>query len=220
MTSLLTKYADEIANEMTKTLENDGFVSMFKQASMEKTAGVALEAFKRDVDVAIEQGTDVNLVYTKHLGLLQKEENVEAGTIEKAREYMASKAVTPEHRQPGQVMPEADDECMSSDCMETMADDKTIIAADFALNNLAKIADTLDGQGFEKLASIIDEAMVIVAAVKKDKPPRKWVKEKTKEVKENKRYKDADKEKIEAVVGKMWKKLTDKEKEKVRKQYA
>lgn len=159
MTSLKSQYANEIAEAMAKSLGNEEFSKIFKGAELIKWAGAALENFKHDVDVAVQAGTDLEQIYTKHLGALQTEENVEPGTITKARAYMAEKAATPGHRQPGQSFPEADDECMSSDCMEMMVDDKEIVAAEFALKHIAKIADALDGQGFSRLANILDKAM-------------------------------------------------------------
>ena len=169
MTSLLIKNANEIAEAMAKTLGDTEFTNMFKTASLEKVAGPVFEAFKVAVDAAVKAGTDLEQVYTTHLGMLQKEENTEPGTIDKARAYMAEKARTPGHRQPGQSFPQAADAepCMSADCMESMmADDKEKVAANFALSHLAKIADTLDKQGFERLANYIDVTMEHIASKK------------------------------------------------------
>lgn len=148
MTSLKIKYANEMIESMAKSLGDEEFTKLFKSASLEKIAGQALDAFKKDADMAVQAGTDLELVYTKHLGALQQEENTTPGTIEQARRYMASKAATPGHRQPGQVMPEADDCCMDTG--------KEMVAAEFAVEHLVKIADALDKQGFETLANYID----------------------------------------------------------------
>lgn len=168
MTSLLIKHANEIAESMAKTLGDENFTNLFKTASIEKAAGPTLEAFKKAIDMAVAAGTDLEQVWTKFLGSLQVEENIEPGTMDKARAYMAEKARTPGHRQPGQSFPQADDECMSADCMEgMMANDHETIAAEFVLNHLAKIADVLDGRGFDRLANIVDETMQKIASQKK-----------------------------------------------------
>lgn len=171
MTSLKIQYANEIAESMAKSLGSEEFTKIFKTASIEKEAGVALETFKKDVDVAVSKGTDLELVYTKHLGALQKEENAEPGTINKARAYMAEKA---RGKQPGMAYPEADDECCSMD-----SDDKMDVAADFALEHLVKVADALDNKGFVEFAEIIDEALQKVAKKAKKHRGRsysQWVK--------------------------------------------
>jgi ketol-acid reductoisomerase len=167
MTSLLVKNANEIAESMAKSFSNEEFTKLFKMSEFKKLSGQALENFKKAIDVAVQKGTDLELVYTNHLGDLQKEENVEEGTITKARQYMSEKAKTPGHRQPGMTMPQADDkECMSDDCMK-MAKDQEIIAAEFVLSHLAKIADVLDGHNFKKLANILDETMQKISFQKK-----------------------------------------------------
>ena len=146
--SIFNKYANEIAENMAKTLNDVEFTKLFKTASFEKTAGQALEAFKKDVDVASNDGQDLELVYTKHLGTLSKEENTEPGTISKAREYMAGKQL-------GMALPPAGNLCM--DCGDMSPQE--VVAAQFVLANLTKIADALDNKGFSKLANIIDETM-------------------------------------------------------------
>ena len=156
MTSIKNLYADEIARAMAKSLGDEEFTKMFKSASVTKVAGAALEAFKKAVDIAVQAGKDLEGVYTSHQGALTTEENAEPGTIEKARAYMAEKARTPMHRQPGMAFPQAADGCVGQDCVESQMQ---MAAAEFALTHLSKIADALDGKGFDKFASIIDEAM-------------------------------------------------------------
>lgn len=164
MTSLMVKYANEIAETMAKSLSNEEFTRIFKTAANEE--GPALKNFKTAIDQAIQRGEDINLVYNNWLAKLQEEDG-QFGSIEKAKQYMAQKASTPGHRQPGHVFPEADDECLTADCMEgMMANDEEKIAAEFTLNHLAKIADVLDSRGFSKLANALDETMQKITSQK------------------------------------------------------
>lgn len=165
MTSLMVKYANEIAETMAKSLGDEEFTKLFKTASVEKTAGPVLEAFKKEIDKAILNRTNLELVYSKFVNPemqpnLTTEENKEPGTIVKAREYMSGKA-------PGMIMPEANDDCMTADCMEGMMAEDEIVAAEFTLGHLAKIADVLDNRGFNRLANILDETMQKIASQKK-----------------------------------------------------
>lgn len=221
----MLKYAEEIMTNMTKTLDDKEFTDLFKMAELEKTAGVALEAFKKDVDAAVEAGTDLELVYTKHLGMLQKEENAEPGTITKARQYMAEKAAG---KQPGMTYPSADDECKSADCMECPGQ---TVAAEFALGHLVKIADALDTQGFDVIASIIDEAVEKVAKYKtqkgKDekspkgaahKAPKEWFDKMKEDVK--KKNPDYSAKRIKEIVGDIWdNQLSDIKRKNIYKKY-
>jgi hypothetical protein len=159
MTSLKVKYADETMDAMMKILDSTEFKEIYRTASFQKEAGPAFETFKKEIDAAAGLGTDLELVYTKHVNALAQEDNVEPGTVQKAREYMAEKA---KGKQPGMVMPLADDTC--AECLDA----KTLAALDFALKHLVKVADALDGKGFVDLASIIDETIQKVASKKKN----------------------------------------------------
>jgi hypothetical protein len=159
--SLKVRYADEIVEAMASQLQDESFMGVFqKEASLRREAGAALVAFKKDEDAGVQVGTDLDKIYTKHLPSLQAEENKEQGTISEARKYMAEKARTPGHRQPGLAYPEADDD--ACEC-----DGKMGVAADFALQHLVKVADALDKHGFATLANELDEAMQKIAAKKK-----------------------------------------------------
>lgn len=164
MTSLKVKYADETMDAMAKILDSAEFKEIYRTASLEKEAGAAFEAFKKDVDATVKAGTNLEEVYSQHLDRLEVEENNEKGTIQKAREYMAAAARTPGHRQPGMAMPEADD----TECAECL-DSQSLAAVEFTLKHLVKIADALDGKGFTNLAGVIDEAIEKVASKKKKK---------------------------------------------------
>jgi len=159
MTSLKVKYADETMDAMAKILDSTEFKEIYRTASLNKEAGPAFEAFKKDVDAAVVAKTDLELVYSKHVNDLAQEDNTEPGTVQKAREYMTGKG------QPGMTMPpqspQADDAC--ADCLDT----KELVAADFTMKHLVKIADALDGKGFASLAGIVDEAIEKVASKKK-----------------------------------------------------
>lgn len=163
----MVKYANEIAETMAKSLGDEEFTKLFKKAELTKEAGAALEKFKSEVDAAVMKGINLEEVYSRNLDALQKEENIEEGTILKARQYMSQKAKTPGHRQPGMTMPEANDDCMTADCMEGMMAEDEIVAAEFTLGHLAKIADVLDNRGFNRLANILDETMQKIASQKK-----------------------------------------------------
>jgi len=156
--SLKLNYADEIADAMAKLLGDSEYNEIFRTASLQKTAGPALEAFKKDVDAAVVEGTDLELIYSKHVNTLAQEENVEPGTVGAAREYMAEKA---KGVQPGMTVPKADDTC--AECL----DPNTLAALNFTIKHLVKIADALDGKGFVELAAVVDEAAEKVASKKK-----------------------------------------------------
>jgi hypothetical protein len=153
---------------MSKYLEDEESMKIFRTASMNKKAGVALETFKKDIDALPEpkkeKGAEMEAIYTKHLDALQKEENIEPGTITKAREHMAGTGT------PGMGMPPADDKEMTEkdeeECVYCM-DEKTSVALDFTVNNLVKLADALDSNGFSGIANLLDEAIEKVAAKKK-----------------------------------------------------
>lgn len=113
-----------------------------------------------------------------------------------------------------------EEECMSEDCMEgseMMACDvcnekpcrcreqrcegcgkmpcvcaQEVVAAEFALNKLVKIADTLDNKGFNSIANILDETMEKLAK-KKEKAEKESKKEDKKSEKEDKKSKKEDK---------------------------
>lgn len=158
MTSLKVKYADETMDAMMKILDSTEFKEIYRTASLQKEAGPAFEAFKRDIDAAVTAGTDLELVYTKHVNALAQEDNREPGTVDKARQYMAEKA---RGKQPGMTVPMADDTC--AECLDA----KTLAALDFALKHLVKIADALDGKGFTDLAGVVDETIEKMASKKK-----------------------------------------------------
>jgi len=81
------------------------------------------------------------------------------------------------HGMPGTVVP-ADDSCAlcgqlkkdeDEEPVEMAWDAKSMVAADFAMNHLVKVADILDGKGFNDIANLIDEALTKLAQKKKRK---------------------------------------------------
>lgn len=161
--SILVKYANEIAEEMNRKLEDKEFTKFFKTASLEKTSGQVLENFKKDIDVAAQNGTDLEQVYSKHVGALAQEDNKEPGTVNEARKYMESKSKLPGQRQPGMAFPEADDCCCGDG---TVSSPQEITAVEFTLNKLISIANALDSRGFNKLATIIDDTIKEISTLK------------------------------------------------------
>jgi len=233
MTSLKIKYANEIAEAMAEALGNEEFTSVFhKQASITKEAGPALEAYKGDL-TGVKDDNGLKMVWSKHLSALEKEENVEEGTLQAATCAQAAKAK--ELGLPGYQVPgcAADDTQMAED-KEEEVDDQFAVAADFTLNHLAKLANTLDGKGFEKLADIVDEAMRKVAEKKKfktwkgkvEKPPKgaahkapkEWFDKTKEDVK--KKNPDYSAKRINEIVGDIWdNELTDATREQIYKRY-
>lgn len=167
MTSLKVKYADEIVDEMVRLLDTPEFKEMEqirRTAALQKEAGPAFEAFKKDVDVAAGAGTDLELVYSKHANALAQEDNTEPGTVQKAREYMAEKG---RGKQPGLAMPPATEGTLADDVCAECDDPRVMAAVEFTLKHLVKVADALDGRGFAELAGLVDEAIEKIASKKK-----------------------------------------------------
>lgn len=160
-TSLKNKHADDIVHAMAEQLGDDSFTDLFhKEASLEKIAPMiitsqALSAFTSELEGAANAAQVWN-IWKKHLPALQKEENKLPGTITKATEARQKKLA---EFGPGQTMPPA----AADDCAvpeeEKEADDREVVAAKFVLKHLVKIADALDGQGFNKMANIVDETI-------------------------------------------------------------
>lgn len=246
MTSLKIKYANEIAEAMAQALGNEEFTSVFhKQASFKKEAGPALEAYKGDL-ASVTDKSGLEVAWNKHLPALQQEENVEEGTIQAATCAQAAKAQQlglPGYQVPG--CPEAqmahDESCGCPEKMtewegveeeEEEANDQFAIAADFTLGHLAKLANALDNQGFEKMADMVDETMQKIAKKYKtwhgkgEKPPKGaahkapkgWFDEMKDKVK--KKNPDYSAKRINEIVGDIWdNKLSDAEREKIYKRH-
>lgn len=124
-----TRYADELASFVLNSLN-------IKTAAV-KTAGSALDAYKADLDKCVDKNSLI-LTWNKHLDDLNQEESTDGALklqAEKARQLGISGFATP------------------------MADDKEVVARQFAVSQLVKIADVLDNRGFASVANIIDETI-------------------------------------------------------------
>lgn len=117
-----------------------------------------------------------------------------------------------------------------SNCMEGLG-----VAADFTLDKLLKIATALDNNGYEKLADIIDEAMLKISKKKMEhkdlkgkeekppkgafhKAPKEWVDKMKQDVK--KKNPDYSMKKVNEIVGDIWdNQLTDKKRQNIYKKY-
>jgi hypothetical protein len=124
-----TRYADELASYVLSSLN-------IKTASV-KTAGSGLDAYKVDLDKCVDEN-GLKLTWNKHLDALNQEESTgEALKLqaEKARQLGL----------PGYATP--------------LADDKEVVARQFAVSQLVKIADVLDSRGFKSVANVIDETI-------------------------------------------------------------
>ncbi len=235
MTSLKAKYSNEIAEEMERLLNNKEFVGIFnKTASLDKEAGSALEAYKKDLEAAKDEAA-VKAAWTKHTSALEAEENKEEGAISAAKKAQAAKAKS--LQLPGYSVPMAndgqhaeDEGCVSADCSEgLMAKDtcpeccktecqcsKEEKAAEFTLNNLIKIADALDGRGFNTLANMVDDVITKVSKKKEklEESGKDKEKEDKKKEKEDKKKEKEEKEKEDKKEKKDKKKEKDEKKDK------
>lgn len=161
---LKVQSADEIVEAMIKTLGED-FVK--------EAAGPALEAYKSDLASAADENGLIN-AWNKHMDALNQEESTN-----EALKLQAEKAS--ELGIPGYTSP-ADDKKCCPECgkelpeelpaggeeIEEMAwDAKTNIAAQFAMKQLSKISNSLDNNGFNIVADIVDEALNKIASKKK-----------------------------------------------------
>jgi hypothetical protein len=170
MTSLKVKYADEIAESMAKTLGDEEFLRIHRVAFDKKAATPAAEEFYRQLPNANSVSEIDALVakYAPQMSPAEKEQAVEDAE-KKKEEISGSKG-------PGTTVPEISDTqfadegdgCPESDCNEEFAiDPRTLVAIDYTLNHLVKIADVLDKNGFNEIANLIDEASKKIAGKKK-----------------------------------------------------
>jgi hypothetical protein len=211
MTSLKVKYANEIAEAMAKSLGDEEFVNLFhKTASIEKEASPEYDEFVKkfkEYQGSPGPGGKENVRDKAEDALKRVKDAKEKATGEKLikdwynKEQQAGIKTTPK----GQL---AEDDCMSADCMEGMlAKDccpecdkkecvcgKQAVAAEFALNHLVKLADTLDKQGFDVLANMVDEVTLKVAKKKEKSEKKDDKKEKKDDKKEKKDDKDEKKD--------------------------
>lgn len=151
-TSLKNQYADEILEVMAEKLSDESFVDLFhKEASIKKEAGDALSAFKSELAGAKDK-KQVWDVWKKHESALQKADRKPgaSGNVDAAVEARQAKL---SEFGPGETMPPA-------------ADDREMIAANFVLKHLVKVADVLDKQGFDVMANLIDETIEKVSKKK------------------------------------------------------
>jgi len=158
-TSLKNKHADEILEAMAEQLGDESFTDLFhKEASLKKEAAGALAAFKKELAGA-KDANQVTQIYNKHLDALKAadKEAGAGGNVDAATQARQDKLK--ELKKPGETMPPA-----AADGQ--LVDDREAIAADFALKHLVKVADTLDKQGFDAMASLLDETIERVAKKK------------------------------------------------------
>jgi hypothetical protein len=175
-TSLKIQHADEILEAMAMALGE----------KLEKTAaGSALEAYKAALASVVDENGLIN-AWKMHMDALNQEESTN-----EALQLQAAKAR--ELGLPGYATPTADDVQMAEEKVcelcgqvvkeqepepmpvepdegepEPMAwDAPTSVAADFAMKQLVKVADALDGKGFKEVANLIDEALQKLASKKK-----------------------------------------------------
>ena len=189
MTSLKVKYANEIAEAMAKSLGDEEFINLFhKTASIEKEASPEYDEFVKkfkEYQDAPGPGGKENVRDKAEDALNRVKDPQEKATGENLiktwyeKEQQAGIKTEPK----GQLA----EDCMSADCMEGMLAkdccpecgekkcmcDKQSVAAEFALNHLVKLADTLDKRGFNMLANMIDEATLKVAKKKEKSEDKK-----------------------------------------------
>lgn len=221
MTSLKVKYANEIAEAMAKTLGDNNFTNVFyKQAVLNKEAGPALEAYKRDLENVTDENGLIK-TWNKYLSSIQEEENIEEGTFQDAVCAQAVKAR--ELGIYGYQVPG----CSANDAW----DQKHISAANLTLNKLTDIANTLDNNGFSKIADIIDDTMHKIAKYKtwkgkgekppkgaEHKAPKGWFDKMIKEIKN--KNPDFSAKRVREIVGDIWdNELTNKKREEIYKRY-
>lgn len=241
MTTLKTYHADEIARALDTQLKDEGFVGLYKQADAKVAPGATTQWWKgpagaefkakvdaaktqRDIDVALNMLNDPG--FKTRLGKegitdeteLQNYAYAKANTLpEAADDDEAGKTGCPEHA-------EAQDGCPACDA----ADGQLAVAIDFAIRHVVKVADALDKAGFVGVAGALDETLqklaaqrpFVVRAAAKDRPPKKWFDKVMEDTKKEKKYKGYGKDRLGEIVGGIWQKFSDKEKAKIRREYA
>jgi hypothetical protein len=196
-TSLKEKDANEIAEAMAKALGDD----IFNTASVDKEAqSDAFNSFHGEIGDSREYDTLV-MAYNKWgPGMSSAEKESAVNEVEKRSG----------RRPPGErVPPAADDQpvsdmvqdaktceqgCMCPKCA-SLVDDQTVVALDFAMGHLIKVADALDKKGFAGVAGMVDETIEKLAAKKDKKEKEEKEKKEKKEKKKEKKEKKEEKEK-------------------------
>ena len=188
MTTLKSYYADEIATSLYNKLNDEGFLKFYKKAESDVVA-----KYKEKVDAIVKDyedgNTDKKTAKNKLVDLrnevneLPEEREPILEYIDKAEKHLEN-VITPDMKSP-----KAEDGCdhMEEETCSKCADSSVLVATDFAIKHMVKIADALDQAGFVGISKIIDETInklssnkpIIVNAAKKKKPGRtfkEWVK--------------------------------------------
>ena len=216
MTSLKVKDANEIAEAMAKALGGD----LFKEASLKKEAMGALEtklvgfitASKvkpPTYDVWMQWwnayfgGGDVQSKFSAEMYETYKGANADVkineyrNTVDALKPKAADDQAAEDVEQDAKC-PEGCD-CAKCACADDQPapDENTVVALDFAMGHLIKVADALDKKGFAGVARMVDETIEKLAAKKSKKSKKEKEKEEKKEKAEKKKKKKEEKEKKE-----------------------
>jgi hypothetical protein len=178
--SIKNHNANEIARAMTNQLNDASFTSLYKKADDSMFA-----KFKAKVDVVLDNYKQKKIdkpTAKNELVLIRNEVNeLPEGRIpileyidwaEKQLELAVAppaddKEITEEEK------PEHTEECACMEC----ADKGSVVAADFAIKRMIKLADALDKTGFSGIAELIDESIEKIAKAKqKGRTVAQWIK--------------------------------------------
>lgn len=224
-TSLKNRYADEILGAMAEQLGDESFTDLFhKEASINKTAGT-LDAFKKELAGA-KDANQVTNIFNKYLDALKEADKAAGagGNVDAATQARQDKLK--ELNKPGEAMPPA--------AADDQIESREAVAANFVLKHLVKVADSLDKQGFDAMASLLDDTIEKVAKKgkyktwkgKEEKPPKGaehkapkgWFDKMKKDVK--KKNPEFSAKRVNEIVGDIWdNELSDKKRVEIKKRY-
>ncbi len=194
--------ANEIAESLAKILGDEEFNTFYKSAALKIEAGKALDSYKSALST-VKDKPSLDKAWNDYVDAVAQEE----GTLNEMTKLQAQKAKElglPGYSSPADDMCAHDQEGCAEDCecpeeCKCKCTDGMMVASNFAIKHMIKLADVLDSKGFEGLASLVDESIQKIAAKKKEVEKSKGKKKKVmKEDKEDKEEKEDGKKKQKA----------------------
>lgn len=241
-TSLKNKYANDIVEAMMKKLNDESFTDLFhKEASLNKE-GVGQYETMLIGDIKNLKGANYNewvAIRNKWFGGGENQSALLAEMKKTYGEMHADEVYNKYNDQVDALEPSAAADDQKACAPKEMANDYEVVAAEFAIKHLIKIADTLDNRGFKDMAGLLDETIEKVAKKKgkkkgkykthegKDEKPPEGAEKKAPKEWFDKMKKDVEKEnpdysakRINEVVGDIWdNELSDKKRSEIVKRY-
>lgn len=180
--------ADEIADAMVKALNSEEFAiyrtassissheDRIKSVVLSKDKSACKDVYDRYFNKganSADLGNELVLKYGENQAL-EVRESLETSLKNLCKEGMESLADDEKEEDDEDKKCEGDCECQSCEDMnKPVQNARDVVACDFAMAQLVKIADAVDNGGFEEVAGVIDEAIKKLAEKKKGKKKMK-----------------------------------------------